>query len=94
MANGKRYVLEGEWTGYTSAQRRVVHREIVIGPRVERLRKLHAIQFTDGTSLILHLREAYSREQVRRIDAYSELIRDAERHGGSHVLVSALVPAA
>lgn len=78
-----RYVLEGEWTGYTSAQRHVVHREVVNVQRAERLRKVHAIVYTDGTSLILHVREARHREKVEQINSYGSLIRDAEKAGKS-----------
>ena len=90
-----RYVLEGEWTGYTSAQRRVVHREVVDGRvsgkrRINRLRALHAIVYTDGTSLNLSLRLAKPREKIVAILAYRELIREAEMLGKSRVLVSEL----
>lgn len=82
-----RYVLEGEWTGYTSSQQRVVHREVVTGKRVDRLRNLRTIVYTDGTSLLLHLRPARFREQVHEMDSYGSLIRDAEKIGKSRVLV-------
>ena len=90
-----RYVLEGEWTGYRSSQQRVVHREVIDDrasgkKRVERLRNLHTIVYTDGTSLNLRLREAKTREKVQTIHSYRELIRDAEMVGKSRVLVSEL----
>lgn len=83
-----RYVLEGEWTGYSSAQRRVVHREVVSGKRAERLKSLRAIVYTDGTSLLLWVREAKPREKVETINGYGSLIRKAEALGKSRVLVS------
>lgn len=85
-----RYVLEGTWTGYTSAQSRVCHREIINAKRADRLRELHKIVYTDGTSLLIHVREAEYRERVQENLSYRELIRDAERLGGSVVRVSDL----
>lgn len=86
-----RYVLEGEWTGYTSAQRQIVHREVISDKRrADRLSKLHCIVYTDGTSLLLRLREAKPRENVEVKNSYGSLIRAAEHHGGSRVLVADL----
>lgn len=85
-----RFILEGEWSGYRSSQQRVVHREVVDAKRAKRLKELHAIVYTDGTSLLLSLREAKPREKVEVIAAYGSLIREAEAHGGSRVLVSDL----
>lgn len=86
-----RYVLEGTWTGYTAAQCRVVHREVVRdAKRIERLRNLHVIVYTDGTSLILRLREAEPYERVEEKHSYDSLIRDAEKTGKSRVLVADL----
>lgn len=76
-----RYVLEGTWTGYVSRQSRVVHREVVTAKRAAVLRKIHKIIYTDGTALIIHVREAEYREQVKEVLGYRELIRDAERAG-------------
>lgn len=87
---GARFILEGEWTGYTSAQRRVVHREVVTAKRAEKLKDLRAIIYTDGTSLILRLRKAGPREWVEPIDSYGELIRRAEAKGAPHVFVADL----
>ena len=84
-----RYILEGEWSGYTSAQRHVVHREVITSEkRAERLRQMHGIRYTDGTMLTLWLREARPREVVREINGYSSLIREAERAGESVFQVS------
>ena len=89
----QRFVLEGEWTGYTSAQRRVVHREVVTGKRAAALKGLHAIVYTDGTSLLLHLREARPAEKVMPLHGYTPLINAALRTGKPHVLVADLVDA-
>lgn len=85
-----RYVLEGTWTGYVSRQSRVVHREIITKKRADKLRHMHKIVYTDGTALLLHVREAEYREQVREIFSYRELIRDAEAKGGNVVCVADL----
>lgn len=82
-----RFVLEGEWTGYQSSQRRVVHRQVVDKKLAEKAKALHAIVYTDGTSLLISVREAKPREQVATINSYGDLIRDALRYGGSRVLV-------
>lgn len=88
-----RYVLEGEWTGYRSSQRKVVHR-VVIGNR-QRAEK-HAgtyIVFDDGTGLELSVRPAWAWERVQEIHGYTSLIHDAERAGklGQRVTVRELM---
>ena len=90
-----RYVIEGEWTGYTSSQRKVAHREVVSDVQVgkgyiEKLKALHAIVYTDGTSLLLSVRQCEPRERIDQVLGYKSLIRDAVRHGGSRVLVADL----
>lgn len=81
-----RYVIEGEWSGYHSGQRRIVHREVYqsyrkVSPFIESIRAIHAIGYDDGTSLFLTVREAKKREKVQLIHSYSELIRDAVHLG-------------
>lgn len=72
----KRFVVEGEWTGYTSAQRRVVHRtvETLFRSGYEKLRRQ---AFGDGTSLIVSVRDAEPRERVEEIHGYDSLLREA-----------------
>ena len=90
----ERFVIEGEWSGYTSAQRRVVHRS-VHGKAYKRLRawadKTHAIRFTDGTSLVLSVRDCKPRERVAEIGSYARLIEDCAAHDVCtvHALVAA-----
>lgn len=74
-----KFVLEGEWSGYTSAQRHIVHREIVDSKRADRLRRIHKIPFSDGTWLLLSIRAAAPREKVAEVLGYRSLIRDTER---------------
>lgn len=81
MANSPRFILEGTWTGYVSRQSRVVHREVVSAKRAERLKKLHKIVYTDGTALLIFVREAEPRERVETSLSYRELINEAERSG-------------
>lgn len=90
-----RYVLEGTWTGYVSRQRQVAHREVIDDRRcgkgfIEKLRNLNCVVYTDGTSLLVSIREAKPRERVVTLLGYSTLIREAVAHGGSRVLVADL----
>lgn len=85
-----RFVLEGTWTGYVSRQSRIVHREVLTAKRAVRLKALHKIVYTDGTALLISIREANPREKVNRIDSYGALIRDAEAKGGNIVHVADL----
>lgn len=75
----KRFVIEGTWSGYTSAQRKVVHRT-VHQPGYQKLRawveKNSAITFTDGTQLMLKVRDCEPRERVQEIRGYVSLIWD------------------
>lgn len=78
-----RYIIEGEWSGYRTGQRRVVHRT-VHAAIYKRLRewadKTHAIYYTDGTCLILSVRDCKPRERVHEIRGYVSLIADCARH--------------
>jgi hypothetical protein len=85
-----RFILEGTWTGYVSRQSRVVHREVLTEKRAESLKGLHKIVYTDGTALLISIREAGHREKIVPVNSYGELIRDAERHGGNVVMVADL----
>jgi hypothetical protein len=88
----ERFVIEGTWTGYTSSQQRICHVEVTTNKkRVERLRRLHKIVYTDGTALLIHIREAKPREKVKEILSYRSMIRDAEAKEGSVVRVEDLI---
>lgn len=84
----KRFILEGEWSGYRSSQQRVVHRVVTYQP--EKYEHLHSITYTDGTSLFLTLRECKPRERVQEIHGYDSLISDCLHYGVS--LVAQLPP--
>ena len=84
MSKSKRFVIEGEWSGYTSAQQRVVHRQVYPGAR-KKLRAwaedAHGISYTDGTMLRLSVRECKPRELVKELRGYTSLIEDCFHHG-------------
>ena len=80
-----RYVLEGEWTGYVSSQFRVVHRAVITARQAKRLELLPEIHFTDGTRLLLTVREATPRERVQEIRGYRQLIENCLRLGVNSV---------
>ena len=84
----QRYVLEGVWSGYTSAQSRVCHREVTFTPK--RFEHLHVIEYTDGTRLSLSLRKCEPRERVQTIKGYTELINKAILKNESYVKVADL----
>ena len=76
-----RYVLAGEWSGYSSSQRRVVHRETINERRRARYEgrgRLFAVRFTDGTILELSVRPVRRGEKVETLLGYGSLICEAE----------------
>ena len=73
------YTIEGEWSGYTSAQRHVVHREHTRSKtRVAQIRDLGRILFTDNTTLFLSVRDG---KHGAAVNGYGRLIADCLRHG-------------
>jgi hypothetical protein len=78
-----RFIIEGEWTGYQSSQQRIVHRQ-VYPAGFYRLRawaeKTNAIHYTDGTSLLISVRDTKPRERVKEMRGYTELIEDCARY--------------
>ncbi len=90
-----RFVVEGTWSGYTSNQRRIVHRTVHKASE-RRLRnwltRHSSISYTDGTFLCLSVRDCKPYERVRGIvNGYGSLIRDCVWHDVSsvHALQSA-----
>lgn len=85
-----RFIIEGVWSGYTSAQSRVVHRTVHDGGANKRLRawaaQTFAIRFTDGTSLLLSVRDCKPRERVEGIFGYKELIEACAHYGVASVI--------
>jgi hypothetical protein len=81
-----RHVIEGEWSGYTSKQQHIVHREVTRSRSlIEWVKETYAISYTDGTSLFLHVRPCKPREKVREVLGYTSLIRDCFYYGVSSV---------
>ena len=78
-----RWILEGRWSGYTSSQSRIAHREVISGlPKLRAaIEAAHGIRYTDGTMLILSVRDAKPRERVQAINGYNSLIRDCAHYG-------------
>lgn len=78
-----RFIVEGEWTGYNCSQQRIVHRQVYPG-HWKQLRawveKTHAIRYSDGTMLVLTVRDCKPRERVKEIKSYTKLIEDCAWH--------------
>jgi hypothetical protein len=75
-------MIEGTWSGYNSGQRRVVHREFTtMRHRVEQIRNLGWILYTDGTTLSLTVTEIAGRQNLKPIAGYTSLIDKCIRHG-------------
>lgn len=85
MTRSERFIVEGEWSGYTSAQRHVVHRTVHYGNDRARYEALTAIRYTDGTSLLLTVRLAKRGEQVVQVHGYDKLIADCLKHNVTSV---------
>ena len=83
------FMIEGEWSGYTSAQQRVCHREYLPKSQkslVEAIQKIgYGIRFTDNTLLILRVRETPRRALPSIDGGYSNLIRKCAKAGVSSV---------
>lgn len=77
------WMIEGEWSGYTSAQRRVCHRHYTTSRKeVESILAIgYAIRFGDGTCLVLDVKEVKGRKKLPVIDGYGDLIRDCRMAG-------------
>jgi hypothetical protein len=81
-----KYVLEGSWSGYSGNQSRVCHRSLISAKeKAERVSKLGAISFTDGTWLYLSVRRKLPHEKIGLYGNYSELIDECLAYGVSSV---------
>ena len=76
-----RFIIEGEWSGYRSDPRRIVHRTVHPATS-KKLRawaeKDRSILYTDGTLLYLRVRYCKPRERIEEIHGYDSLIRDCQ----------------
>lgn len=74
-----RYIIEGYWSGYRSGQGRICHRTVhkasEKGLRAW-IEKTHSIGYSDGTCLVLSVRDCLPRERVEQIHGYTTLIKD------------------
>ena len=83
-----RFIIEGQWAGYTSNQDRLVHRSVHLGSETklrEWAEKTYAIVFTDGTRLLLSVRDLKPREKVAPFPEYGKLIRQCCAYGVASV---------
>jgi hypothetical protein len=79
------FVVTGTWSGYTSSQERVCHREYCGKKTAEAIRKIgHGIRFTDGTMLYLTVIKV-ARRTLPPLDGYSSLIRECVAQGTNEV---------
>lgn len=83
-----RYVIEGEWSGYIRSQQHVAHRKVY--PASRRLlrawvEKTHGIRFTDGTMLLLSVRDCKPRERIEEKNGYGSLIDDCAYYDATSV---------
>jgi len=84
--SAERWIVEGEWSGYTSSQRHVVHRAVISKRTALAIRmKLGWITYPDGTTLNLSVRPCQPREKVVQIHGYDSLISDCLALGVSSV---------
>lgn len=72
-----RYEITGEWSGYNSKQRRIVHREYVKNKDfAEKVKALGFVSYSDGTTLNLKVRQmSYGERKQSTINGYGSLIR-------------------
>ena len=75
------YEITGTWSGYTSAQSKVCHREYTTNEeRAEWCRSQFAIHYSDGTSLYLEVKDITDKSQIQQgVDGYTSLIYDCVR---------------
>lgn len=85
-----RFLVEGEWTGYHSGQRRVVHRTVHDRAFDNKfhswIKDVPAITYTDGTQLLLRVRDLELYERVTEIRGYDKLLRDCFKHNVTRVM--------
>jgi hypothetical protein len=82
-----RYEITGTWSGYSSGQRRVVHREYTTDKKfADNVKELGSIRYSDGTWLDLSVRQMEYREKKQQVMlSYYDLIRKCILKGVSDV---------
>lgn len=79
------FMIEGEWSGYSSSQQRICHRTYHGKKFAELVKAIgYAIRFTDGTLLILNVKEV-PRRKNDEIHGYDELISKCAYRGVNSV---------
>ena len=72
-----RWVCEGIWSGYQSSQQRVCHRKVITKKwKMEALKSINTVEYTDGTRLYVTVRTCLPREKVKEIDGYSSMLQE------------------
>lgn len=72
-------MIEGTWSGYSSSQRRVCHREFTNRAKfADAVRELRWIRFTDGTVLEINVTDIGDgrKSKPKPVNGYSTLIRE------------------
>jgi hypothetical protein len=75
VASRKRFLVTGTWSGYTSAQCKIVHRTVETQFRAG-YEAIGSYRFSDGTTLFVAVRDYKPREIVTEIHGYDKLLRD------------------
>lgn len=91
IKKGRRYAIVGEWSGPANPAgdfTRYVHREYVRctsergRERLESIRKLGSIRYTDGTLLFISIVDVTGDRKLPKANpSYRSLIEDCLRHG-------------
>lgn len=82
MAHRKRHIVECVWSGYRASQSRPCHRMVETSPRkINALKQVSTIRFTDGTTMSVDVRECVPREKVQTINGYSSLLNEIVSKG-------------
>lgn len=88
-----RFVVECHWNGYRSGHGFDCHRTVETSPvKVDRLRRVHSVLFTDNTTMSVNVRPAKPRERVEEIHGYDQLLDKIVRLGLTGVVRIADLP--
>lgn len=89
----KRFVVECVWSGYQASQSRPCHRMVETRTyRVEALKKVSHVAFTDGTTMSVAVRPCFPREKVQEIRGYRDLLNEIiDKKLTGYVSVASLV---
>ena len=71
-----RWIIEGQWSGYTSSQSHCCYRQIFDEKKAKAIESMHRIMFSDGTCLYLSARPAKFREKIVEQKSYQRLVMD------------------